>query len=111
MLREFRDKSGVKWRVWDVRPTAPMLDRRLVLRRGGQVESYPGADRRQAERRLVLGAHRSDGWLAFDSVLGRRRLMQIPTRWTEAGEAELCEWCQSANQAEPRLEWGRSAEY
>jgi hypothetical protein len=111
MLREFKDNAGVKWRVWDVRPAVPLIDRRLIMRRSGSVTESAASRRREADRRQALGAHMSEGWLAFDSVLGRRRLMQIPQGWTSATEAELCEFCQQAQEAESRLEWGRSTDF
>jgi hypothetical protein len=109
MLREFRDRTGVRWRVWDVRPAVPLIDRRLALRRDSSTEDYPGAERRRYERRAATQV--SEGWLAFDSVLGRRRLMQIPARWAEAVESQLSEWCEVANEAEARFDWDGALEY
>lgn len=111
MLREFRDGSGVKWRVWDVKPAAPVIDRRLLMRRAVRSNEFAGPNRRHADRRQTVGTYLSSGWLAFDSVLGRRRLMQIPKDWSTANESDLCRFCQQAAEAESRLEWGRSVDF
>src|SRR5688500_17647755 len=68
-LREFTDRKGCRWRVWDIRP-----------------EQMPAAVR--AEDHLQSVIH---GWLAFEPAGGgeKRRLSPIPTRWENASEAEL----------------------
>jgi hypothetical protein len=68
-LREFTDRTGCRWRVWDIRP-----------------EQMPAAAR--AEDHLQNVIH---GWLAFEPAGGgqKRRLSPIPARWENATEAEL----------------------
>jgi hypothetical protein len=68
-LREFTDRTGCRWRVWDIRP-----------------EQMHAATR--AEDHLQSVIH---GWLAFEPAGGgeKRRLSPIPGRWETAAEAEL----------------------
>jgi hypothetical protein len=68
-LREFTDRTGCRWRVWDIRP-----------------EQMHAATR--AEDHLQSVIH---GWLAFEPAGGgeKRRLSPIPGRWENASEAEL----------------------
>jgi hypothetical protein len=68
-LREFTDRTGCHWRVWDIRP-----------------EQMPAAVR--AEEHLQSVIH---GWLAFEPEGGgeKRRLSPIPARWETATDAEL----------------------
>ena len=58
-LREFSDRDGVLWRVWDV--TAESMDRRTAT------EDYM--------------RDWQDGWLAFESATARRRLAHYPSDW------------------------------
>jgi hypothetical protein len=68
-LREFTDRTGCRWRVWDIRP-----------------EEMHAATR--AEDHLQSVIH---GWLAFEPAGGgeKRRLSPIPARWEKATEEEL----------------------
>jgi hypothetical protein len=68
-LREFTDRTGCRWRVWDIRP-----------------EEMHAATR--AEDYLQSVIH---GWLAFEPVGGgeKRRLSPIPAGWEKASETEL----------------------
>jgi hypothetical protein len=68
-LREFTDRTGCRWRVWDIRP-----------------EEMHAATR--AEDYLQSVIH---GWLAFEPVGGgeKRRLSPIPAGWERASETEL----------------------
>jgi hypothetical protein len=68
-LREFTDRTGCRWRVWDIRP-----------------EEMHAATR--AEDYLQSVIH---GWLAFEPVGGgeKRRLSPIPAGWERASEGEL----------------------
>src|SRR5688572_2980141 len=68
-LREFTDRSGSRWRVWDIRP-----------------EQMHAAVRAEDHLQNVL-----NGWLAFESVQSgeKRRLVPIPGGWETASEAEL----------------------
>ena len=68
-LREFTDRDGVAWRVWDITPetTHPAT----------RIEDY------------LQGF--LDGWLVFESLEGRekRRLYPLPARWEEASDEDL----------------------
>jgi hypothetical protein len=70
MLREYTDKKGETWRVWDVYPTA----------RGGA--SSPSGF--------------SDGWLCFESRGQKRRLAPIPPDWEVCDCSRLEELCSKA---------------
>jgi len=76
MLREFVDKNGVSWQVWDVYPVparkAPNPARDLV--------PYPSRDL-------------SEGWLCFQCDNEKRRLAPIPPNWEMLGRDELEELC------------------
>jgi hypothetical protein len=68
-LREFTDRSGSRWRVWDIRP-----------------EQMHAATRAEDYLRDVI-----HGWLAFEPAAGgeKRRLSPIPPEWERASESEL----------------------
>lgn len=68
-LREFTDRNGVAWRVWDITP-----------------ESSHPATRIEDYLQGFL-----DGWLVFESIEGmeKRRLYPLPARWEEAPDDEL----------------------
>lgn len=68
MLREFVDKEGEFWRVWDVSP---------VL----HAENWPRTTKRFAKVPA--------GWLCFESRSQRRRLSPIPTDWGDLDDAAL----------------------
>lgn len=75
-LREFADRQGRAWRVWEV--TSENIH--PALRVADYMRHYVG------------------GWLAFESVDGtaKCRLTPIPERWTEASEEQLEEWLRLA---------------
>lgn len=68
-LREFTDRAGSRWRVWDIRP-----------------EQMHAGTRGQDFLKDV--AH---GWLAFEPARGgeKRRLSPIPANWEHASEDDL----------------------
>ena len=68
-LREFTDRTGGRWRVWDIRP-----------------EQMHAATRAEDHLQNVI-----NGWLAFEPAGGgeKRRLAPIPARWESATEIEL----------------------
>ena len=78
-LREFTDRSGVTWEVWEVHPK--LTERR----RGGTARATSDT----TERRLLdtprFGPEQdlAHGWLAFRSSVERRRRSAIPERWDE----------------------------
>jgi hypothetical protein len=74
-LREFTDRTGATWRVWETRPV--------------------GA-------RLAVRPEFVDGWLTFENATGsadvtRRRLAPIPTGWAELPDLELRRLCLDAH--------------
>jgi hypothetical protein len=75
-LREFTDRAGRGWRVWDV--TADAI--------------HP-ATRGEDYMRDYL-----DGWLAFESIdgLAKCRLTPIPPGWATATVAQLEQWLHKA---------------
>jgi len=79
MLREFTDKNGTAWRVWDVDPKSPKAPVIKDLRRvaGGQ------------------------GWLVFDSPVERRRLTPIPAGWDSTDPEKLAALCEKAQVVPP----------
>ena len=74
-LREFVDKQGTAWRVWDVTPEGmnPATVRELFL---GEFE---------------------EGWLAFECATARRRLAHWPKDWATKSDGELEQLCGSAS--------------
>lgn len=107
MLCKFVDVNGVLWQVWDVKPTHTFLDRRRNRRRKQVPLDYSGPERRISDkRRRSADAGEQVGWLAFDSKVGRKRLMGIPTGWGgDVTDAQLQEWCSKARDVSPTLEW------
>ena len=67
-VREFTDSAGMDWRVWDTIP----LEGRLL----------------RPELR--------EGWLTFESTLGRFRLAPVPDGWERAPTAKLELLCRLA---------------
>ncbi len=66
-LREFRDRSGVEWRVWAVTPAS----------------MHPAT-----ASELFLGEYQ-EGWLTFESANARRRLARFPADWDQLSNAQL----------------------
>ena len=75
LLREFTDKNGTRWRVWDINP---VLHSR---------SSNPG---KQSSLRVPKG------WLCFEGGSERRRLSPIPLEWQQCDDAALESLCASA---------------
>src|SRR3954464_14569655 len=82
MLREFTDKKGTKWRVFDVYPTGPSS----AL---GQVDAM---DRLNA----FPSKDHAHGWLCFESTDEKRRLTPIPPEWEICDPARLDDFCGGA---------------
>ena len=76
-LRDFSDRAGRQWRVWDV--TSDVI--------------HP-ATRGEDYMRDYL-----DGWLAFESAdgLAKCRLTPIPKGWADAAVEQLEEWLHAAD--------------
>ena len=78
-MKSFRDSTNVSWTVFEVR--------RQITSRGGDGSYLPSGF--------------SDGWLCFETIGAKRRLLKYPERWRELGDAEL-ENLLSAAQPAPR---------
>lgn len=101
--RTFVDRNGAYWQVWDSQPTrmerrgAP-TDRRNVTRflwKGAERRS--GIDRRTvSQRRITLAEGYGRGWLTFESLDEKRRLIPIPGGWDGASQDELRMLCGKA---------------
>jgi hypothetical protein len=68
-VREFRDRTGREWRVWQV---------------------IPGSTGRAANPARYLGEY-VKGWLAFELLHGdvRKRLPSVPSDWLQMSDEEL----------------------
>ena len=101
--RTFVDRDGSYWQVWDSQPTK--MERRVsshdrrhprFLAWNG-VERRSGTDRRvMAQRRIMLSEGYGSGWLTFESLSEKRRLIPIPSRWENMSQAELRVLCDRA---------------
>jgi hypothetical protein len=81
-IRDFTDSEGTEWRVWDVTPE--------VMHPITRSEDYMVNFR--------------DGWLAFESRSGKRRIpAPYPTDWTSFSLPELEALCQRAAPVVHRL--------
>ena len=100
--RTFVDKDGGYWQVWDSQPTR--VERRLANdRRGHRHFAWRGEERRTgqdrritSQRRITLAQGYGAGWLTFESLDEKRRLIPIPSNWENVPQAELREMCQRA---------------
>jgi len=64
-MRHFTDSTGVEWTVFEVK-------------RGDTQAKWS-----------YLPAEFGEGWLCFESKIGKRRLTRVPKGWKEADESEL----------------------
>lgn len=105
----FRDSQGTEWQVWAVIPGS----RQGTNARGGEdrrspdpVIRYTGQERRAGEDRRkrtpLLSGGLKGGWLTFESVSEKRRLVPIPAGWESGNDAALEEWCRRARPV-PRM--------
>lgn len=101
--RTFVDGTGSYWQVWDSQPTK--VERRLTTgdrrqpryRPWGGTERRMGSDRRTvSQRRITLAEGYGRGWLTFESLDEKRRLIPIPSGWEEMSNGELRVLCQKA---------------
>ena len=97
-LREFRDEHGVEWRAWDVRPQT--VERRVSPTPPSGVPIAPEADRRKrhdpTEVRLRMRPGWEGGWLSFESVAEKRRLVPVPENWEDAPLEQMRKWLAAA---------------
>jgi len=101
--RTFVDKDGSYWQVWDSQPTK--AERRVATedRRRSQLYPWRGAERRTGidrrtttQRRITLSEGYGSGWLTFESLSEKRRLIPIPPHWQDLPQAELRTLCDKA---------------
>ena len=100
--RSFVDRDGSYWQVWDSQPTR--VERRATADRRKsrrfpwrESERRSGLDRRiTSQRRISLAEGYGSGWLTFESVTEKRRLLPIPVQWEEMSNGELRALCERA---------------
>jgi hypothetical protein len=101
--RTFVDNDGSYWQVWDSQPTK--VERRLASTDRRKQRFFPrreterrsGQDRRMnSQRRIVLAEGYGSGWLTFESLREKRRLLPIPYQWEEMSQGELRALCDKA---------------
>jgi hypothetical protein len=83
-LREFRDRSGVEWRAWDITPERmhPVTAREMFL---GRYVDF------------------QEGWIVFESEHERRRLAPYPIQWADFAVDQLEALLQMAQPTPRRL--------
>ena len=100
--RTFVDRDGSYWQVWDSQPTRVerrmMADRRKArLFPWRETERRSGQDRRITnQRRITLAEGYGSGWLTFESLTEKRRLLPIPSQWETMSKGELRALCEKA---------------
>ena len=101
--RTFVDRDGSYWQVWDSQPTK--MERRTCEadRRSpkyfawGGTERRTGTDRRTtSQRRITLSEGYGGGWLTFESLDEKRRLIPIPSHWEDLSQPDLRALCERA---------------
>jgi hypothetical protein len=118
--RSFIDAAGRVWQAWDVMPER--LDRRVTSDRRaspesdarGQVDRPDAANRRHRQRRsrndrraiprhlARLPRTHADGWLCFECVEEKRRLVPVPPAWDRLSDEELARLLENASVARAR---------
>lgn len=85
MLREYTDKTGVTWRVWDVYPS-------------GKSGPFPTPPDGTSSESLSAypSRHFRNGWLCFECPSEKRRLAPIPKDWERCDCSRLETLCAKA---------------
>jgi hypothetical protein len=113
--RTFVDRDGAYWQVWDSQPTK--VERRMIEadRRRPKYHAWGGPERRSgtdrrttSQRRITLSAGYGAGWLTFESLYEKRRLIPIPSHWEDVSQPELRSLCDRAKRI-AKFEGSRSA--
>ena len=113
--RTFVDRDGAYWQVWDSQPTR--VERRLSAgdRRGSRHFAWHGTERRvghdrrvTSQKRITLAQGYGAGWLTFESLQEKRRLIPIPGNWENMPQSDLRQLCEKAK-AVAKLESNTSA--
>lgn len=99
--RTFVDRDGSYWQVWDSQPTR--VERRSADRRSASFQFWSGPERRSNgdrrvtnQRRITLAEGYGSGWLTFESLSEKRRLIPIPSHWEDLSQGELRVLCGKA---------------
>ncbi len=103
--RQFKDRQGKLWDVWQVHPSA--AERRFGPRRArdnersGPNERRKGPDRRgsgvrETFHRAPVAEEFAYGWLCFETVGEKRRLAPVPEGWERADNETIEQWCCTA---------------
>jgi hypothetical protein len=113
--RTFIDRHGSYWQVWDSLPTK--VERRVIEadRRRPKYYAWDGSERRSgtdrrttSQRRITLSEGYGGGWLTFESLQEKRRLIPIPAHWDDLSQPELRALCEHAKRI-AKSEGARSA--
>jgi hypothetical protein len=94
--REFVDSRQIRWSVWHV--AASRSERRERATRRSE-ERAKSDRRRRSEphpRRMRVTAPMSAGWLCFESMSEKRRLVPVPPGWQRMSNRGLEELCARA---------------
>lgn len=102
--RTFVDRDGTYWQAWDSQPTKVERrmsdgDRRQKPRyfAWGGTERRSGTDRRTtSQRRITLMGGHGAGWLTFESLQEKRRIIPIPLHWEDLSQDGLRALCETA---------------
>jgi hypothetical protein len=96
--RQFKDKLGKLWNVWQVHPSA--AGRRFSQRRVKDEDRSDSSERRSGlDRRLErlgrnpVAAEFTFGWLCFETEGEKRRLAPVPEAWDRADDETIEQWC------------------
>lgn len=101
--RTFVDRDGAYWQVWDSQPSKVERRLRESDRRRPKLLPWRGSERRSGldrrhttQRRITLADGYGRGWLTFESLDEKRRLIPVPGGWEEASQGELRALCEKA---------------
>src|SRR5215212_3381638 len=82
--RTFVDRDGAYWQVWDSQPSRAERRQAQVDRRIARLYPWRGTERRvgtdrrmESQRRITLAQGYGGGWLTFESLQEKRRLVPI----------------------------------
>jgi hypothetical protein len=88
-LREYRDRNGRPWTVWNVaakfNPARSGEERRVSSRGTSEKERRTLEDRRG----MTPPPEWVHGWLVFQTTGEKRRLAPVPSGWDSLPESEL----------------------
>lgn len=79
--RIYTDSAGIRWEVWDVRPSVSL-----------DGVSPPGS---------LLSEEAAEGWLTFQASHQRRRFYMVPEGWDQFTDSEMELLCKHAVPVSP----------